>query len=118
MEISEEAARRIYSARSCKNAPRGHFPAYYLMRLEHPAVLELYRSWCKERGILPGMPPGDAQRIQFELSLLQPEVVEQLLEYAGWVEDQRERIGAELLDQHRKIAAPLDRTDQRGREKR
>ena len=44
MEISEEVARRIYSARSCRNAPRGHFPAYYLMRLEHPAVLE-----CAER---------------------------------------------------------------------
>ena len=109
MEISEETARRIYKTHSGRNAPRGHFPAYYLMRLEHPAMLELYRRWCKERGILPGMPPGDAQRIQFELSLLRPEVVEQLLEYADWTSEQQKRIGAELLDQHRRIAVVLDR---------
>ena len=48
MEISEEAARRIYSARSGRNAPHGHFPAYYLMRLEHPAVLELIGHTAEE----------------------------------------------------------------------
>ena len=113
MEISREVARRIYETHSAKLSSRSHFPAFYLMRLEHPAMLDLYRSWCREKGILPGMPPGDAERLQFELSLLRPEIIEKLLEYADWVEAQREQIGAELLDQHRKIRVVMDKKERK-----
>ena len=113
MEISMETARRIYAAHSAKAAPQSHFPAFYLMRLEHPAMLDLYRSWCREKGILPGMPPGDTERLQFELSLLRPEIVEKLLGYADWVEAQREQIGAELLDQHRRIRVVMDKKERK-----
>ena len=113
MEISKETARRIYAAHSAKAAPQSHFPAFYLMRLEHPAMLDLYRSWCREKGILPGVPPVDTERLQFELSLLRPEIVEKLLGYADWVEAQREQIGAELLDQHRRIRVVLDKKERK-----
>ena len=101
-------ARRVYETHSALSAPRGRYPAYYLTRLEHPAMLELYRRWCRGNGILPGMPPSDEERAAFELSLFRPEVVAELLDYADWVAGQRARIGPELLDQHRRVATPLD----------
>lgn len=107
-EKEKARARRIYETHSVKNAPRGHFPAYYLVRLEHPAMLDLYRRWCAAQGTRPGMPPGDEERTAFELSLFRPEVVAELEAYAEWAGEQRERIGQELLDQRRKIGTPLD----------
>ena len=113
MTREQEQARRVYETHSGRNAPRGRFPAYYLIRLEHPAMLELYRRWCAARGVRPGMPPGDGDRMAFELSLFRPEVVTELVAYADWVETQRAALGPELLDHLRQIGTPLDSAGRR-----
>ncbi|MDK2813846.1 MAG: hypothetical protein PWQ08_1101 [Clostridiales bacterium] len=108
-----EQAKKIYESKSSLCAPGSHFPAFYLTRLEHPAMMELYRSWCQAHGIRASMPPSDAERIEFELSLFRPEVVQELTDYAGWVEKQRERTGTALLDQHRRPSMQLDRQNKK-----
>ncbi|MDD2992982.1 MAG: hypothetical protein PHG73_05490 [Pygmaiobacter sp.] len=107
--MKNEQAKKIYESKSSLNAPGSHFPAFYLTRLEHPAMMELYRSWCQAHGIRASMPPSETERIEFELSLFKPEIVQELTDYAGWVEKQRERTGTALLDQHRRVPMQLDR---------
>lgn len=91
-------AQRIYETRSRQPAPGSHFPAYYMVNLAHPAMLDLYKRWCQQQGIPAGMPPADRERIAFELSLLRPEIIDELSSYADWVEGQRAALGDELLD--------------------
>ncbi len=92
--------RKIYNTK-LKTGP------VYMTNLRHPAVLELYKAWCKEKGIMPSMPPSDEERIRFEISLFKPETVEKIKDYADWVEAEKERVGPELLEHIRKVPQEL-----------
>lgn len=93
MTRQEELAARVYEARG-KAAARAQRlrtppPPYYMMNLNHPVVRALYDAWKAARGIWPQDPPGDAERTEFELSLLSAETREAVEAYLDRIEAMR-----------------------------
>lgn len=67
---------------------------WYMTNIANPVIKQLWDNFRRENGILPHFPPEDRERLSFELSLLHPDMIQEIRIHVAQKE-------AELIRQRR-----------------